>query len=251
MVQEHERAVGGWHAEWPTIAAAVQTTGSALEAMAGVAAGLSVDPDRMRANIERTNGAIFAERAMMLLAPALGKELANRARQRRAGAESRDGTELPRGTESAPGRRARDSRRRAAHDRRARELPRRRRSTAQRACSRPNLAERVTLNPVNHGNAASPHRHTVRATTASKASRASGARAVAFARSRPWHVGRAGGGSSAALSGCCATTRAGTARRASPPGDYSIAELAAGCPGAGRRAAAWHASPSAAYRSAA
>ncbi len=65
MVQEHERAVGGWHAEWPTIAAAVQTTGSALEAMAGLAAGLSVDPDRMRANIERTNGAIFAERAMM------------------------------------------------------------------------------------------------------------------------------------------------------------------------------------------
>jgi 3-carboxy-cis,cis-muconate cycloisomerase len=78
MVQEHERAVGGWHAEWPTIAAAVQTTGSALEAMAGLAAGLSVDPDRMRANIERTNGAIFTERAMMLLAPALGKEPANR-----------------------------------------------------------------------------------------------------------------------------------------------------------------------------
>ena len=78
MVQEHERAVGGWHAEWPTIAAAVQTTGSALEAMAGVAAELSVDADRMRANIERTNGAIFAERAMMLLTPALGKEIANR-----------------------------------------------------------------------------------------------------------------------------------------------------------------------------
>jgi len=78
MVQEHERAVGGWHAEWPTIAAAIQTTGSALEAMAGLAAGLAVDPDRMRANIERTNGAIFAERAMMLLTPALGKELANR-----------------------------------------------------------------------------------------------------------------------------------------------------------------------------
>ena len=78
MVQEHERAVGGWHAEWPTIAAAVQTTGSALEALAGLAAELSVDPDRMRANIERTNGAIFAERAMMILAPALGKELANR-----------------------------------------------------------------------------------------------------------------------------------------------------------------------------
>jgi 3-carboxy-cis,cis-muconate cycloisomerase len=78
MVQEHERAVGGWHAEWPTIAAAVQATGSALEAMAGLAAELSVDADRMRANIDRTNGAIFAERAMMLLTPALGKEIANR-----------------------------------------------------------------------------------------------------------------------------------------------------------------------------
>ena len=90
MVQEHERAVGGWHAEWPTIAAAVQTTGSALAAMAGVAGGLSVDPDRMRANIERTNGAIFAERAMMLLTPALGKESAHRLVSRRAGREPRD-----------------------------------------------------------------------------------------------------------------------------------------------------------------
>ena len=70
MVQEHERAVGGWHAEWPTIAAAIQTTGSALSAMADAAGGLSVDPDRMRANIEGTNGAIFAERAMMLMTPA-------------------------------------------------------------------------------------------------------------------------------------------------------------------------------------
>jgi len=78
MVQEHERAVGGWHAEWPTIAAALQTTGSALEAMAGIAGELTVDADRMRANIEKTNGAIFAERALMLLTPALGKEPANR-----------------------------------------------------------------------------------------------------------------------------------------------------------------------------
>ena len=52
MVQEHERAVGGWHAEWPTIAAAIQTTGSALAAMAEVAGRLSVNVDRMRANID-------------------------------------------------------------------------------------------------------------------------------------------------------------------------------------------------------
>jgi 3-carboxy-cis,cis-muconate cycloisomerase len=77
MVQEHERAVGGWHAEWPTIASAVQTTGSALLAMADVAEGLEVFPDRMRENLERTKGTIFAERAMMLLSPRAGKEVAH------------------------------------------------------------------------------------------------------------------------------------------------------------------------------
>jgi 3-carboxy-cis,cis-muconate cycloisomerase len=78
MVQEHERGVGGWHAEWPTLAAAVQTTGSALAAMADAAGELSVDPERMRANIARTNGAIFAERAMMLMVASLGHESAHR-----------------------------------------------------------------------------------------------------------------------------------------------------------------------------
>ena len=78
MVQEHERAVGGWHAEWPTIAAAIQTTGSALASMVEVVGGLSVDVDRMRANIESSNGAIFAERVTMLLIPSVGRETATR-----------------------------------------------------------------------------------------------------------------------------------------------------------------------------
>jgi 3-carboxy-cis,cis-muconate cycloisomerase len=77
MVQEHERAVGGWHAEWPTLASAVQTTGSALMAMADVADGLQVFPERMRENIERTKGTIFAERAMVLLSPRAGKDAAH------------------------------------------------------------------------------------------------------------------------------------------------------------------------------
>jgi 3-carboxy-cis,cis-muconate cycloisomerase len=76
MVQEHERAVGGWHAEWPTVSTAVQTSGAAVAALAGVASGLTVDPDRMRANIERTNGVIFAERVMMLTRASAGKESA-------------------------------------------------------------------------------------------------------------------------------------------------------------------------------
>jgi 3-carboxy-cis,cis-muconate cycloisomerase len=77
MVQEHERAVGGWHAEWPTIAATMQATGSALSAMADVVAELSVYPDRMRANIDATGGAVFAERVMVLMTGSVGKESAH------------------------------------------------------------------------------------------------------------------------------------------------------------------------------
>ena len=52
MVQEHERSVGGWQAEWPTLAALIQATGAASDALADVAEGLSVDRDRMRRNME-------------------------------------------------------------------------------------------------------------------------------------------------------------------------------------------------------
>jgi len=77
MPQEHERGVGGWQSEWPTIAATIQCTGVASSSMAEVASGLSVDTERMRANLEATNGLIFAERAMMLLAPLIGRDAAH------------------------------------------------------------------------------------------------------------------------------------------------------------------------------
>ena len=51
MVQEHERAVGGWQAEWQTLAGLVEATGSALAAVAGAIEGLTVYPDRMLANL--------------------------------------------------------------------------------------------------------------------------------------------------------------------------------------------------------
>lgn len=78
MVQEHERAVGGWQLEWPTMASIVQLTGAAASSMAEVAEGLSVDPARMRQNIANTRGLIFAERAMMLLAAELGRDVAHK-----------------------------------------------------------------------------------------------------------------------------------------------------------------------------
>src|SRR4051794_11227324 len=43
MVQEHERAVGGWQAEWPLVHGIVQSAGVALESMVEVLEGLIVD----------------------------------------------------------------------------------------------------------------------------------------------------------------------------------------------------------------
>jgi 3-carboxy-cis,cis-muconate cycloisomerase len=78
MVQEHERAAGGWQAEWPTVAGIIQAAGLAAASMAEVAEGLTVDREQMRANIEATHGVIFAERAMMLLGEKLGRGVAHK-----------------------------------------------------------------------------------------------------------------------------------------------------------------------------
>ena len=78
MLQEHERGVGGWQAEWPVVAAVIQLTGVATSSMAEVAEGLSVDAEKMRRNIENTNGLIFAERAMLLLGAKLGRDVAHK-----------------------------------------------------------------------------------------------------------------------------------------------------------------------------
>src|SRR5580658_910243 len=76
MVQEHERAVGGWQAEWQTLAEVIEATGSAVAAVAAVIDGLTVYPDRMWANVAATQGVIFAEKASMLVAARIGREAA-------------------------------------------------------------------------------------------------------------------------------------------------------------------------------
>ncbi len=78
MAQEHERAAGGWQAESATISEIVQAAGLALASMVEVAEGLTVDRERMRANIDATRGAVFAEREMMLLAPTMGRDAAHK-----------------------------------------------------------------------------------------------------------------------------------------------------------------------------
>jgi 3-carboxy-cis,cis-muconate cycloisomerase len=78
MVQEHERGVGGWQAEWPTVAGVIQATGLAIASMAEAAEGLEIDADKMREDIAATGGTVFAEKASMLLAAKLGRDAAHK-----------------------------------------------------------------------------------------------------------------------------------------------------------------------------
>ncbi len=90
--QEHERGVGGWHAEWDTMRALLLLTGAASLHMQTLLEGLEVDTLRMRANLELTDGLIMAERVTFALAPVLGKSRAKalmEAACKRATAEKR------------------------------------------------------------------------------------------------------------------------------------------------------------------
>jgi 3-carboxy-cis,cis-muconate cycloisomerase len=75
---EHERAAGAWHAEWGPLTDALAYTGGAAAAMRTVLEGLELRPERMRANLELTGGALMAEHAMMELAKHIGRGEAKR-----------------------------------------------------------------------------------------------------------------------------------------------------------------------------
>jgi 3-carboxy-cis,cis-muconate cycloisomerase len=85
LPQEHERAVGAWHSEWPALTAALAFTGGAAEAALRALDGLEVDAERMRANIELSGDAVMAEQASFLLAERLGRREAYELVARAAG----------------------------------------------------------------------------------------------------------------------------------------------------------------------
>jgi len=75
--QEHERGLGGWHAEWEALPEIVSLAGGAVHTMAEIAPRLEVDAERMRQNLEVTGGLIFAEAAAMAFAQDMGKHAAH------------------------------------------------------------------------------------------------------------------------------------------------------------------------------
>lgn len=73
LSQEHQRGLGGWHAEWETLPEIIRLSGGALHHLLEMLPGLEVDRERMCANLEATRGLIFAEAVSMALADRLGK----------------------------------------------------------------------------------------------------------------------------------------------------------------------------------
>lgn len=73
MVQEQERGLGGWHAEWETLPEIISLTAGALHHLADTVDSLDINADKMRANLEITHGLIFAEAVQMVLAKQMGR----------------------------------------------------------------------------------------------------------------------------------------------------------------------------------
>jgi len=77
MSQEHERGLGGWHAEWETLPELFRLSAGALHRMLETFVGLDVDADRMLQNLEITHGLIYAEAVTMVLGKQIGKAAAH------------------------------------------------------------------------------------------------------------------------------------------------------------------------------
>lgn len=72
MLQEHERGLGGWHAEWETLPQLCRLTAGALAHCQEVVGGLTVNRARMAANLTITGGQIHAAAVATALAASLG-----------------------------------------------------------------------------------------------------------------------------------------------------------------------------------
>jgi 3-carboxy-cis,cis-muconate cycloisomerase len=77
LAHEQERAVGAWHAEWEALTGSLAFAGGAVAAAADAVAGLEVDAERMRRNLEQGDGLAVAERISFALTPSLGRRTAH------------------------------------------------------------------------------------------------------------------------------------------------------------------------------
>ena len=77
MLQEHERGLGLWQAEWETVPEAFRLTAAALAYSVEIAQGLEVNAARMQSNFDDQLGLPLAEAVNAALAPKLGRAAAH------------------------------------------------------------------------------------------------------------------------------------------------------------------------------
>jgi 3-carboxy-cis,cis-muconate cycloisomerase len=78
MVQEHERGLGGWHAEWETLPEIFRLTAVALSRAIEIADGLEVHAERMQSNLQELDGLGLSEAVSIALAEYIGRAKAHK-----------------------------------------------------------------------------------------------------------------------------------------------------------------------------
>jgi 3-carboxy-cis,cis-muconate cycloisomerase len=94
LIQEHERAVGGWQSEWAALPDLFRATAGAVERVRLTVQGLEVNAERMRANLDITRGLLMAESLSMALASRLGRQAAHHVVQAASKAAVERGADL-------------------------------------------------------------------------------------------------------------------------------------------------------------
>lgn len=73
MAQEHERGPGTWQAEWDTLLELLRLTGSSAAIARELLAGLTVDAEKMRADMDLMGGLVMSESVAAALAASMGR----------------------------------------------------------------------------------------------------------------------------------------------------------------------------------
>jgi 3-carboxy-cis,cis-muconate cycloisomerase len=94
MVQEHERGTGSWQAEWDTLLEILRLTGSSAAIARELLAGLEVDPEKMRSDMDLTGGLVMSESVAAALASSIGRSDAQELVEKAARRSVSDGREF-------------------------------------------------------------------------------------------------------------------------------------------------------------
>jgi 3-carboxy-cis,cis-muconate cycloisomerase len=77
QIEDHERATGPWEIEWIALPEIFMLSAGALAQTRFLVGGLQVYPEKMRKNLDITNGLIMSEAVMMGLGPKMGRNYAH------------------------------------------------------------------------------------------------------------------------------------------------------------------------------